>query len=101
MPPSAAPGGIWISCLAAIVIGLPVNRATADVALSLVDHPGNPSDTTPSPPRGAVPYEFYIDQLEVSNELYVQFLSAVARDSDPNGLWNSQMESDPRGGIAR
>ena len=37
---------------------------------------------------------------EVTNSQYAMFLNAVA-ESDPNGLYNQKMGSDPRGGIRR
>lgn len=47
-----------------------------------------------------VDYAFRIGKYEVSNAQYVAFLNAVAI-SDPNGLYNTNMGSDPRGGIER
>jgi formylglycine-generating enzyme required for sulfatase activity len=43
---------------------------------------------------------FWIAATEVTNEQYVAFLNAVAA-ADPNGLFDLQMATDPRGGIAR
>ena len=41
-----------------------------------------------------------VGSTEVTNQEYARFLNAVAA-SDPNGLFNSLMQSDARGGIAR
>ena len=43
---------------------------------------------------------FYLAAMEVTNQEYAQFLNAVAA-TDPNGLFNAQMQSDARGGITR
>lgn len=42
----------------------------------------------------------YIGTTEVTNLQYARFLNAVA-PSDPNGLFNSLMDTDPRGGIVQ
>ncbi len=42
----------------------------------------------------------FVGSAEVTNQEYARFLNAVAA-SDPNGLFNPLMQSDPRGGIAR
>ena len=49
---------------------------------------------------GAVGYDYRIGAFEVTNGQYVAFLNAVAA-SDPNGLYDPRMTSDPRGGITR
>jgi len=51
--------------------------------------------------HGAVPYTYRISKYEVTNAQYVEFLNAVAVTADPNGLYNTEMASDSRGGIAR
>lgn len=74
-----------------------VNRPVDD-ALVAVDDPTNPADSNG---LGAVDYAFHVGGLEVTNAQYAGFLSAVASDSDPHGLYNPLMASDPRGGIVR
>lgn len=64
----------------------------------LVGNPGNASSTVL--PVGAVPYSFRIGTYEVTNSQYAEFLNAKAV-SDPLGLYNPNMDSDPRGGITR
>jgi formylglycine-generating enzyme required for sulfatase activity len=49
---------------------------------------------------GSVAYEYKIGKYEVTNDQYVQFLNAVAA-ADPNGLYDTNMSSNPRGGITR
>jgi formylglycine-generating enzyme required for sulfatase activity len=59
----------------------------------------NPSD--PATGFGAVDYSFQVADTEVSNAQYAEMLTAVASTSDPHGLFNPMMASDPRGGILR
>jgi MYXO-CTERM domain-containing protein len=47
-----------------------------------------------------VSYEYRLGTYEVTNSQYAAFLNAVAA-SDPNGLYNTAMGSDARGGITR
>ena len=63
-----------------------------------VGNPGNAPDPTTG--FGAVGYAYRIGATEVTNSQYAAFLNAVAA-SDPNGLYNENMVSDPRGGIIR
>lgn len=51
--------------------------------------------------KGQVDYEFYIGKYELSNEEYVRFLNAVAKFSDPYGLYNPNMGNSVCGGIDR
>ena len=60
-----------------------------------VGNPGNTADTTGF---GAVQYTYRISKHEVTNAQYTEFLNAVAA-TDTNGLYNTEMESDARGGI--
>ncbi|MDJ0786608.1 MAG: SUMF1/EgtB/PvdO family nonheme iron enzyme [Myxococcota bacterium] len=63
-----------------------------------VGDPGN--DEHPDFRFGAVAEAFQARTTEVTNAEYMMFLQAVAR-SDPAGLWDPAMGSDPRGGITR
>jgi formylglycine-generating enzyme required for sulfatase activity len=49
---------------------------------------------------GTVAYDYRIGAYEVTNSQYVEFLNAKAI-SDPLTLYNTNMGSNPRGGIAR
>jgi formylglycine-generating enzyme len=68
-----------------------------------VGDPGNPSDTLnhcTEPACGTVGTTYFIGKFEVTNQQYARFLNAVA-DSDPNSLYNTNMNADARGGIVR
>jgi formylglycine-generating enzyme required for sulfatase activity len=70
-----------------------------------VGNPGNPADmryVRSEHPNGvgAVAHLFRMGKTEVTNVQYVEFLNAVA-DDDPYGLYNTEMDSDTRGGITR
>jgi|CXWL01.1.fsa_nt_gi formylglycine-generating enzyme required for sulfatase activity len=49
---------------------------------------------------GAVSYDYRIGTYEVTNDQYVEFLNNKAV-SDPLGLYNANMNSNPRGGITQ
>jgi hypothetical protein len=49
---------------------------------------------------GAVAYDYQISKYEVTNEQYAAFLNAKAA-SDPNGLYDTLMDSTTYGGITR
>jgi formylglycine-generating enzyme required for sulfatase activity len=61
---------------------------------------GNTGNVADSTGFGSVASEYRIARHEVTNYQYAQFLNAVA-ESDTNGLYNSSMGSDPRGGITQ
>ncbi|MFG0327645.1 MAG: GC-type dockerin domain-anchored protein [Phycisphaerales bacterium JB037] len=63
-----------------------------------VGNAGNTADPTTG--FGSVAYAYRIGTYEVTNARYAAFLNAIAA-SDPNGLYNENMGSDPRGGIVR
>jgi formylglycine-generating enzyme required for sulfatase activity len=63
----------------------------------IVGDAGNAADTTG---YGAVAYSYRIGKYEVTNAQYAEFLNNTAA-SDPNGLYNSSMGSDARGGITQ
>jgi formylglycine-generating enzyme required for sulfatase activity len=70
-----------------------------------VGDPGNAPDTAVMNDRttgyGAVAYNYSIGKYDVTNAQYCQFLNAKAASGDPYRLWNSEMSSDPNGGIDR
>jgi sulfatase modifying factor 1 len=67
-----------------------------------VGDPGNAADTTGDPdPAGAVADEFRIMKYEWTNSQYVDFLNAVDPDGlNPQGIYNSVMGINARGGIS-
>ncbi|MEO1717608.1 MAG: SUMF1/EgtB/PvdO family nonheme iron enzyme [Planctomycetota bacterium] len=84
---------IWSAVLA-------TTHAASQVTIDWVNvgNAGNVADQATG--FGAVEYAFRIGATEVTNEQYAAFLNAVA-SSDPNGLYNTNMGSNPRGGISR
>jgi formylglycine-generating enzyme required for sulfatase activity len=71
-------------------------------AFALVADAGNPADAhSGSANLGDVSYDFQIQNSEVTNAQYMEMLAAVAVLDDPNGLFNTQMADDPRGGLMR
>lgn len=71
----------------------------AGIVFATVGHPGNAPDVTG---LGAVPYEYRIGSIEVSNLAYTRFLNAVAA-TDTYGLYDARMTWSPTGeaGIVR
>ena len=51
--------------------------------------------------QGSVLYPYSIQNSEVTNAEYRDFLEAIASVLDPSGLYSELMASDPRGGITR
>jgi formylglycine-generating enzyme required for sulfatase activity len=80
------------------------NLASAEVTFewATVGNPGNAEDPRNShiPGIGSVADEYRIAKHEVTNDQYAEFLNAVAA-TDTNGLYNSDMGSDARGGITQ
>jgi formylglycine-generating enzyme len=85
----------------AIVHGVGTSVATAQVNISFtnVGNAGNAGDPNAFN-RGGVAYDFRIGRFEVTNSQYTAFLNTVAA-SDPNSLYNTNMGTNARGGIAR
>lgn len=74
-------------------------RASVTIAWVTVGDAGNPADPTTG--YGAVAYEYQIGKYEVTNAEYAAFLNAVDPEgANANGIWNSSMGTDARGGIA-
>ncbi len=85
---------------AAVVLSVTtMSHAQIVMDWSVVGNSGNKSDPTTG--FGAVSYKFRIGTHEVTNDQYTVFLNAVAAVIDPNGLYNTLMGSDARGGITR
>ena len=89
-------------CAGAIPLERPVGAVTLD--LITVGTAGNSADTTlqndGTSGYGAVGYLYRIATTEVTNGQYAEFLNAVAA-TDDNALYDSQMSSNPRGGITQ
>lgn len=79
-------------------------HATASSAVTFdwatVGNPGNGSDLQPQGTFGAVTETFRICKYTVTNTQYSEFLNAVAA-TDTFALYNSNMGSNPNGGITR
>ncbi len=60
---------------------------------------GNPRD--PLYRKGRVLYSFELKCHALTNEEYCRFLNVVAKESDPYGLFNSDMQNGILGGIVR
>lgn len=85
----------------AFAVGIAAVPASAAVTIdwAWIGHAGNPAD--PSTGYGAVAYAYNIGKYEVTNSQYVQFLNAVDPGGvNANGIWNSNMGSNARGGIS-
>ncbi|MBX9738217.1 MAG: formylglycine-generating enzyme family protein, partial [Phycisphaerales bacterium] len=76
-----------------------VASASVSIAWSTVGNAGNAGDPG-NFGGGAVAYAYRIGTFEVTNAQYAEFLNSVAA-SDPTALFNANMGTDPRGGIAR
>jgi sulfatase modifying factor 1 len=94
----------FAGCIAAMV-ALCASAANAEVLLVggtnvnfvTVEAAGNAANTNG---RGAVGYDFNIQEMEVTNAQYVTFLNSVdPTGSNTLGLYNSSMTSSFRGGI--
>lgn len=73
------------------------DTVAAAPALVGVAEPGNIGDSVHGG-RGAVAYRYRIGTYEVTNDQYIAFLKAVAKNSDSRGLYDSRMgtkEDDP------
>ena len=90
---------ITVAAIAAVT-GLGASVASAFITMdwSTVGNAGNAADPTTG--FGSVAYEYRIGTYEVTNSQYAAFLNAVAA-SDPNGLYNTSMGTNARGGITR
>jgi hypothetical protein len=89
-----------VAALAAVT-GLGASVASAQVTIEFitVGNPGNAGDPATFG-NGPVAYEYRIGTFEITNAQYAEFLNVVAA-SDPRGLFNANMGTNPRGGITR
>jgi formylglycine-generating enzyme required for sulfatase activity len=89
-----------VAAVAAVsVLGACVASAQVNIAWSTVGNAGNAGDPG-NFGSGAVAYAYRIGTFEVTNAQYAAFLNAVAA-SDTRGLYNTNMGTNPRGGINR
>ncbi len=89
-----------VVALAAVAgLGASIASAAVIVEFRTVGNAGNAGDPG-NFGSGAVAYEYRIGTFEVTNAQYAEFLNAVAA-SDPRGLYNPKMGTNPRGGITR
>jgi hypothetical protein len=89
------------SFLAALVTsGLMITPAkAAPIEWVRVANPGNAADTTG---YGAVAHTFDIMKYEFTNTRYAEFLNAIDPEgTNPQSVWDAQMNSSNQGGISR
>jgi len=72
--------------LSALLLALPA--AALELELVEVRNAGNPADDTG---HGAVAYDYAITKHEITSAQYVEFLNAVANETDEHGLYNPGM----------
>jgi len=85
---------MWISVLAmGVVGGAPFAHAQVMIETVAVGNPGNTGENQSDGIHGAVAYEFWIGNYEVTADQYTAFLNAVAA-SDPEHLYNTNMDYD-------
>ncbi|MHB0956493.1 MAG: SUMF1/EgtB/PvdO family nonheme iron enzyme [Pirellulaceae bacterium] len=88
-----------VSVMAAVALAATASATRADINLDLVTV-GNLGNAADSTGYGAVDYVYAIGKYEVTNGQYSTFLNAKAAVGDPNGLYNTEMNST-YGGITR
>ena len=89
--------------VALMLAGLAVPNARAvTIDWVTVGDSGNTADTTGNPnPAGAVADSFQIMKFEWTNQQYTEFLNSVdPNGTNPNSVYNSNMDIDARGGIS-
>jgi hypothetical protein len=90
-----------ISTLLATGLSSLLAASSASAAINIdtvfVGDAGNANDSTGF---GGVAYDYHIGTHEVTNSRYTAFLNATAA-SNPFGLYDTRMGSDPRGGISQ
>jgi sulfatase modifying factor 1 len=85
--------------VAATATMLATSAVAAPISIDFVNvgNAGNASNTNG---RGAVAYDFKIQDSEVTNAQYVAFLNSVdPNGTNPNGVFNTNMGTNARGGI--
>ncbi len=92
---------VFISvCMASLLCSLALPAHAVTIELVTVGDPGNNADTDPAG-YGAVADAFQIMKFEFTNQQYTDFLNSVdAGGTNPNSIYNTNMGSNPRGGIS-
>jgi len=89
---------LWLAALACLPLGSLANAGIIEWVT--VGDPGNTADTAPAG-YGAVATSFQIMKYEFTNQLYTEFLNSVdTSGTNPNSVYNTDMGTDPRGGIS-
>jgi formylglycine-generating enzyme required for sulfatase activity len=89
-----------VAALLLALFAAPVSIHAITIDTVTIANPGNPADVQGFSSAGAVGYEFDLGKFEVTNAQYVDFLNAAdPTGANLRGLYNSQMDSDARGGI--
>jgi sulfatase modifying factor 1 len=98
----------WSVVVALLASALVHHPASAQVTIDwvTVGNPGNAGQeliySGTARTFGAVAYEYRIMKFEWTNSQYAQFLNAIdPAGSNPNAVWNVNMENNARGGISR
>lgn len=101
-PPPVIRGLAALVCGCAVATSVMRTAAAITIETVLIGHPGNLDDIAYSSAGafGSVGYAYEIGKYEVTNDQYVEFLNAVAA-SDFNGLYQSEMTNNSKGGIIR
>lgn len=88
-----------LAALAGISLVTPA-FAVINIDYVTVGHAGNAADNSTGSLYGAVAYAYQIGKYEVTNAQYTEFLNAVdPGGANANGIYNSLMGSNARGGI--
>ncbi|MCP3918192.1 MAG: formylglycine-generating enzyme family protein [bacterium] len=88
---------LTLLCLAQSAQSRPAPQVEFD--WQTVAHPGNPPE--PLFTFGSTPNVYAISKHEVTNDQYAEFLNATASLGSAHGVYEPEMGTDPRGGIAR
>ena len=90
---------LWLAALAGISLVTPA-FAVINIDYVPVGNAGNAADNSTGSLYGAVAYAYSIGKYEVTNAQYTAFLNAAdPSGANANGIYNTNMGSDIRGGI--
>jgi sulfatase modifying factor 1 len=94
----------WAVAIAVVTAGF-IHGSAETEAVTIdwvtVGNAGNANDPATGNLYGAVSYDYQIMKFEFTNSQYAAFLNAVDPEgSNPQGIWNSNMGSNARGGIS-
>ncbi len=84
---------IYSQCAMLVIVLCTTTAQAVDIDWVAVGDPGNHSGSQPGADDdyGSVHQEYFMGRYEVTNSQYREFLNAVARVGDPNGLYNPDM----------